>query len=135
MRREIIERKLGFLHGYLQDLERLVPLTRAEREVQHYAIERILQLLCEAAADITLQFPKDRGIAPPDSYRALFEQARLAALMPADLAAELARACGMRDVIVHLYEALDMDRILAAVDAAPVLYRRFSAWAMESLGS
>jgi uncharacterized protein YutE (UPF0331/DUF86 family) len=133
MKREVIERKLGFLHGYILDMERLVPLTGPEREAQHYAIERILQLMCEVAADITLQFLKARGIAPPDSYKAVFDQARKHGMLPTDLAGELIQACGMRNVIVHLYDTLDMDRVLAAVDHAPLLYRRFAAWAMGAL--
>lgn len=133
MRRELIERKLAHLHGYVQDMESFVPLSRAERQRQHYAIERLLQLLCEVAADITLQFLKARGIAPPESYRAVFEQARDRGWMAEDLAQELIRACGLRNVIVHLYDTLDMQRVLAAVDAAPGLYRRFTAWAIENL--
>jgi uncharacterized protein YutE (UPF0331/DUF86 family) len=131
MRRELIERKLAHLYGYVKDTEAFVPLTPAERQRQHYAIERLLQLLCEAAADITLQILRARGVAPPESYRAVFEQARDRGFMAADLAEELIRACGMR--IVHLYDDLDMSRVLAAVDAAPGLYRRFIDWALGSL--
>lgn len=133
MRRELIERKLAHLHGYVQDLESFVPLTPVERQRQHYAIERLLQLLCEVAADITLQILKARGVAPPESYRAVFEQARDRGWMSEDLAQELISACGLRNVIVHLYDNLDMQRVLAAVDAAPGLYRRFAGWALEKL--
>lgn len=133
MRRVVVERKLAHLHGYLHDLEALVPLDPLLRQAQHYAIERLLQLLCEAAADITLQILRDQGVAPPESYRAVFERVRDLGLMPADLAAEMIRACGMRNVIVHLYDTLDMRRILAAVDTAPSLYRRFAAWALQHL--
>ncbi len=133
MRRELVERKLAHLHGYVQDIEAYVPLTPADRQRQHYAIERLLQLLCEASADIALQILKAHGVAPPDSYRAVFEQARDRGWMPADLAEDLIRACGMRNVIVHMYDSLDMGRVLAAVDAAPDLYRRFIRWALGSL--
>lgn len=133
MRRELIERKLAHLHSYVQDIESFVPLTPAERRSQHYAIERLLQLLCEVATDITLQIIKSRGLPPPDSYRAVFEQARDRGWMPEDLAQALISACGLRNVIVHLYDNLDMNRVLAAVDATPGLYRRFASWAWEAL--
>lgn len=133
MRRAIVERKLAHLHGYIQDLASFAPLDPAQRQAQHYAIERLLQLLCEAAADIALQILRDRGVAPPESYRAVFERARDLGLMPEDLAADMIRACGMRNVIVHLYDTLDMRRILAAVDTAPPLYRRFAAWVLQHL--
>jgi uncharacterized protein YutE (UPF0331/DUF86 family) len=133
MRRELIERKLAHLHGYIRDIEAYVPLSPDERLRQHYAIERLLQLLCEVAADITLQLLKSRGVPPPESYRAVFEQARDRGWLPQDLAQALVSACGLRNVIVHLYDTLDMARVLAAVDAAPTLYRRFARWALENL--
>ncbi len=135
MRPELIERKLAYLLTYVQDLEAFAPLTMAERQRQHYAIERLLQLLCEVAADLTLQVLRRRGIAPPDSYRALFEQARDRGWMAEDLARELIAACGLRNVLVHLYDTLDMNRVMTAVDVAPGLYRRFAHWAQEALAA
>jgi predicted nucleotidyltransferase len=65
--KEVLERKLGFLNLYLKDLAVYGPLDPAGRRREHYAIERLLQLLCESAADIALQFLKAKGETLPAS--------------------------------------------------------------------
>jgi uncharacterized protein YutE (UPF0331/DUF86 family) len=49
--------------------------------------------------------------------------------LPADLRDQLIAACGMRNVLKHLYDIIDLDRVTAAVDPAIALYERFAAWA------
>ena len=70
--KERIERKLGFLNRYLLDLRAYAGLDGAGRRREHYAVERLLQLLCESAADIALQLVKARGETLPASYREVF---------------------------------------------------------------
>ena len=59
--RDVIERKLAFLGQFLADLELYARLDADARRKEHYAIERLLQLLCESAADIGLQMLRRRG--------------------------------------------------------------------------
>jgi uncharacterized protein YutE (UPF0331/DUF86 family) len=54
LRPEILERKLAFLRQYLTDLEDYARLDTDGRRREHYAIERLLQLLCESAVDPVL---------------------------------------------------------------------------------
>ncbi|MDD5295799.1 MAG: DUF86 domain-containing protein [Rhodocyclaceae bacterium] len=134
MRREVIERKLRFLSSYVEELEKYLPKSREERSGQHFAIERLLQLLCEASSDISLQLLKAQVLSPPpETHRAVFAAAAKHLSMPLPLAEELGLACGMRNVIVHMYDELDMDKIMAAVDLAPGLYKRFGAWVLDQL--
>ena len=131
--RERIERKLGFLNRYLLDLRGYAALDEAGRRREHYAVERLLQLLCESAADIALQLVKARGETLPASYREIFSALeRMGVLTPA-MASELVAACGMRNVLTHLYDEIDLDRVIAAVDPAVALYARFSGWVLEQL--
>ncbi len=51
---EVMERKLAYLRRYLDDLGELAGLDDAGRRAQHYAVERLLQLLCEVAVDPAL---------------------------------------------------------------------------------
>jgi uncharacterized protein YutE (UPF0331/DUF86 family) len=128
--REVFERKLGFLRQFLMDLEPYGRLAPEERRRQHYAIERLLQLLCESAADIGLQVLKARGIGLASSYREVFLALAQHDAMPRDLADPLVDACGMRNVLTHLYDVIDLDRVIAAVEPALALYRRFFDWAL-----
>ena len=128
-KRAVIERKLAFLRQFLQDLAAYARLDAAGRRREHYAIERLLQLLCESAADIALQRLKGLGCALPVSYREIFIALERSGYMPANMASDLVAACGMRNVLTHLYDTIDLERVIAAVDPALGLYRRFLQWA------
>lgn len=58
---EVMDRKLAFLHRFIGDLAAYAGLDGAGRRREHYAIERLIQLLCESASDIGLQFLKARA--------------------------------------------------------------------------
>jgi uncharacterized protein YutE (UPF0331/DUF86 family) len=130
---ETLERKLGFLNRYIRDLAGYASLDSDGRLREHYAVERLLQLLCESAADIGLQFLKARGDTLPTSYREIFNALALAGQLPPDLAAELIAACGMRNVLTHLYDQIDLQRVIDAVDPAIALYRSFADWSLQQL--
>ena len=125
---EVMERKLAYLSRYLDDLGELAGLDDAGRRAQHYAVERLLQLLCEVAADLALQILKARGETLPAGYREVFEALGRRGDLPAEMTADLTAACGMRNVLTHLYATIDQDRVIAAVDPALDLYERFGAW-------
>lgn len=129
LRREVMERKLALQHRFLQDLESYAVLSPAERRSEHYAVERLLQLLCESAADIALQVLKARGYGIAGSYREVFESLAQQGDLPDELARRLIAACAMRNLLTHLYDVIDLDRVVEAVDPAVSLYREFMAWA------
>jgi uncharacterized protein YutE (UPF0331/DUF86 family) len=130
---EVMERKLASLRRFLVDLGTYARLDGLERRREHYAIERLIQLLCEAAADIGLQILKARAVATPGSYREIFDALSDGAGLPADLRDRLVAACGMRNVLTHLYDAIDLDRVTAAVDPAIPLYEAYANWAAGQL--
>jgi uncharacterized protein YutE (UPF0331/DUF86 family) len=37
----------------------------------------------------------------------------------------------MRNVLTHLYDTIDLDRVVAAVEPALALYRQYLEWALE----
>ncbi len=131
--RELLERKLAFLERFLNDLGTFEPLDREARRAQHYAIERLLQLLCEAAADVGLQILRRKTGEGAGSYREIFTRLRDGAGLPDELAEGLIQACAMRNVLTHLYDVIDLDRVADAVEPALRLYRRFLSWALEHL--
>lgn len=130
---EVMDRKLAFLRRFVADLADYARLDDTGRRREHYAIERLLQLLCESAADIGLQLLKARGEALPGSYREVFSALAQGDGLPPDLKDALVAACGMRNVLTHLYDTIDLDRVTAAVDPAIALYERFAAWAITRL--
>ncbi len=123
--RAVFERKLAALRRFLTDLRSYAALDDRARRREHYAIERLLQLLCESAADVVLQILKAQGYALASSYREVFAALERHGDLPGDLARPLIAACGMHHVLTHLYDTIDLDRVMAAVDPACALYERF----------
>ncbi len=125
---EVLDRKLAALRRFLADLGDYARLDREARRRQHYAIERLIQLLFEAAADIGLQFLKARGEALPGSYREVFRALAQGDGLPADLTDALVAACGMRNVLTHLYDTIDLERVIDAAEPALAVYGRYAEW-------
>jgi uncharacterized protein YutE (UPF0331/DUF86 family) len=132
---DALERKLGFLNRYIADLGVYVGSDDAVRLRDHYTIERLLQLLCESAADIALQFLKRDGDTLPASYREVFSRLATTGRMPETLARDLIAACGMRNVLTHLYDEIDLGRVSAAVEPAVTLYGAFRDWALARVAT
>jgi uncharacterized protein YutE (UPF0331/DUF86 family) len=130
---EVLERKLGFLNRYITDLGAYAGRDEAARLREHYTIERLLQLLCESAADIALQFLKQDEETLPASYREIFGRLAAKGSMPEPLAKELIAACGMRNVLTNLYDEIDLGRVTAAVEPAVRLYTAFRDWSLNRL--
>ena len=132
---EVLERKLAFLRQFLTDLASYAQLDGDGRRREHYAIERLLQLLCESGVDIGLQVLKRRGVGLSGSYPEVFASLQQQGALPQPLAEPLIDACGMRNILTHLYDAIDLDRVIAAVDPALALYREYLDWALEETAS
>lgn len=96
MARDVLLRKLAYLRQLLRDLAPLAQMSRDEIEAQHYTVERILELLVGAAADLAFHILAERGLTPT-SYRESFRLAAQEGLLPSDLAERLQQAAGMRN--------------------------------------
>jgi uncharacterized protein YutE (UPF0331/DUF86 family) len=114
---DVLVRKLAYLRQLLEDLAAFRGADAAEVAREHYKLERILELLATAASDTLHHLLAERGIAP-ESYRDTFRLAAEHGLLPADLAARLQKAAGMRNVLVHLYEYVDFDILHQSVEPA-----------------
>lgn len=132
-RTAIIERKVAFFRQYLHDIGEYCALDDEARRRAHYAIERLLQLLCESSADLSLQILKSEGRPPPTSYREIFSTLADSGAMPRPLALDLIAACGMRYVLTHPYDSIDLERVTSAIEPALELYRAFDDWLVDRL--
>lgn len=129
---ETLDRKLGYLNRYLRDLGSYAPLD-PDGTAGAASITPLNGCCSECAADIALQFLKEPGETLPASYREVFSALERAGALPSTMASDLIAACGMRNVRTHLYDDIDMDRVIAAVDPAIGLYAAFARWAIDRL--
>jgi uncharacterized protein YutE (UPF0331/DUF86 family) len=82
------------------------------------AVERWLQIAIEACIDISYHIVAERGWTPPDTARHAFELLGAHGVIPPALAANLGRAAGMRNILVHDYTRVDREILIAAVALA-----------------
>ncbi len=106
MPRDVLLRKLTYLRRLLHDLGAFACASQAEIEAQHYAVERMIELLVGAASDLLFHALTERSLQP-SSYREAFKLAGQLGLLSAELAERLQLAAGMRNILVHMYEEID----------------------------
>ncbi len=106
MPRDVLVRKLALLRQLVRDLYAFEHATQAEVEAQHYAIERIFELMVGVASDLVFHILAERNITP-SSYREAFRLAGQEGLLASELALRLQQAAGMRNILVHMYETID----------------------------
>jgi len=123
--RDVLARKLHRLRTYLEDLAPHEGRSANEILDDPYEVERLLELLVQAAVDLVGHELAERGIVP-ESYRQSFQLAGKHGLLPSDLASSLADAAGLRNILVHLYEEIDYAIVAASVDRALDDFERFA---------
>jgi uncharacterized protein YutE (UPF0331/DUF86 family) len=122
--RDVLSRKLNRLRTYLSDLAPHSGRSADDLLEDPYEVERLLELVVQVAADIVKHDLAERGVIP-ESYRAAFVDAGRLALIPIALAARLADAAGLRNILVHLYEKIDYDIVAASIDRALTDFSEF----------
>ncbi len=113
------------LRSRLRELDRRVTALRGAREAGldrfladeqlRAAVERHLQLALQAAIDGAAHVLAEDFPEAPDTYRAVFELLARHGVIPSDLAERLARAAGLRNLLVHGYLELEPRRTWEAL--------------------
>ena len=92
----------------------------------------------EACVDVATHVIASEGWTPPGSARQAFQVLASHGRIPLDLADRLASAAGMRNVLVHDYVAVDLQRLALAVRTDLEDLRQFAIyaknWMSESTG-
>ena len=117
MTRDVLLRKLDRLRTYVADLQPHAGKSATEVEDDAYEIERLLELIVQVSVDLVTHELGEQGIVP-ETYRDAFRHAGDAGLLPTDLAASLADAAGLRNILVHVYEQIDYEIVAASIDRA-----------------
>jgi uncharacterized protein YutE (UPF0331/DUF86 family) len=114
----VLNRKKAFLINYLEDLQKFENVTFEEFMDNHYAIERLFELLVGVSCDIIFHLLNERGEETPTTYRTAFLRAGEIALLSNDLAQNLAKAAGMRNILVHGYDEIDFNQVYQSLRQA-----------------
>ncbi len=117
----IVRRKLATMVEALSGLRPLAELpleSYRERYYERKAAERLLQEAIEAALDVNAHLVAELGRAVPDDYYGGFVKLGELGILPSALARDLAPAAGLRNRLVHQYDAIDDAKVLAAIGRA-----------------
>lgn len=126
--RALVRRKLATVVRNVRDLATVAELSLAEYQRDRFrqkGIERLLQETIDAAVDANLHLLRTAGHHAPTDYHGTFVEAGRRGVIPDALAHALAPAAGLRNRLVHEYDAIDDAIVLAAVGEA---CRRFAEY-------
>jgi uncharacterized protein YutE (UPF0331/DUF86 family) len=83
---------------------------RADRTAREVVVLNLFVALQDCLS-LAAHWLSDEGVEVPQSYAQMFLRLGDRDIVPADLAARLAAASGLRNLVAHRYGALDWDRI------------------------
>jgi uncharacterized protein YutE (UPF0331/DUF86 family) len=124
----ILRRKLGHIASALDALTPIgrLPLEEyRQRLYERKAAERLLQEAIEAALDINAHVIAEHGVEIPEDYYGGFLALVRLHVIPEGLARQLAPSAGLRNRLVHEYEAIDDAKVLASIETILKLYPEF----------
>lgn len=107
---ELVAKKLAFIETCVRELrtlarpERIADDVREERFVEH-----TLQLAIQAALDVGSHIVSDDRLGEPETGRDVFRLLARAGVLTGPLAERLERMAGFRNVVVHLYQDVDLE--------------------------
>ncbi len=121
---ETLQRKLEHLNHYLKELEKFRGSSYEAFMQRHFEVERLLERLATAAIDIVFHLLAEKNEETPATYATGFLRAGEIDLLPKDLAASLAKAAGLRNILAHGYADIDLVKVPASIDPALNDFRR-----------
>lgn len=136
--RDALSSRLDALESYLAELRSFQSVSREDfvREpALHHLAERFLHLACESSLDIAQHVIADQGYRQAQSYIDSMDVLCEENLISRDLADRLKAWMGFRNVLVHLYLAIDHGRTYDAIRDDLGDLERFAAAMAPLLGS
>lgn len=121
---------------YLSRVKAFRATTQAEFVAEpsiHGLAERYLQLALECSIDLANHFIADGALKTPDSNKATFQILGSEGVIPADLAARLAKAAGLRNILVHEYLEIDHASVWQTIQEDLGDLDAFAAWAASQI--
>lgn len=125
---ELVNRKLSQIVEYLTALTPLQALSYEnylQQPLPRYAAERLLQLIVDTAVDINAHLVVELTGTPPQDYYDSFIKAAQAGVLSVTFALSIAQSTGLRNRLVHQYEAIDHAIVHSAITAAITQYTAY----------
>lgn len=113
----LVAKKLAFVETCVRELRALARPERMADDVRERRfVEHTLQLAIQAALDVGSHIVSDERLGEPETSRDVFRLLARAGVVPTGLAEHLERMAGFRNVVVHLYQEVDLGIVRDVVE-------------------
>ena len=128
LERATVQSKLRLMHELMADLALVGDVTTTRLQDDRLAlraVERVLTQLVDLAASINAHIVTAAAGSAPNSYRSSFDDIAKFDVVPQQLADRLKPSVGLRNLLVHEYAAVDLERVVEAVPIAQEQYAEY----------
>ena len=138
---DIVLSRLTKMKDYLKRLEGYESITLkeyVEDQDSQLITERLIQVITEAALDVTKHLLSCLGVLQQrDSWtnKDYFLEAQKQGILSEEIAQELARAAGMRNILVHAYLNIEPNQVFFAIGKCLAIYPVYMRQVMTYLDS
>jgi len=126
--RTLLLRKISELERYRDQVREFSSITisdyKADWKTQRI-VERTLQMMIETCVDIAGHIISDRGMRTPSSYADTFRVLAENSVADLELLAAMERMAKFRNVVVHQYEDVDAEIVIAILRSHLDDFRRY----------
>ncbi|MDP2212121.1 MAG: DUF86 domain-containing protein [Candidatus Aquicultor sp.] len=110
---------------YLRDLRR-VPLSDVKTDIKNrWAIERGLLLAIESILDIGSHIVADEKLGRPKDYTEIIDVLGDKDVIPKDYAEQIRGIAGFRNILIHEYVEIDIEKVYEYLQKAPEQFDTF----------
>lgn len=114
---ELVAKKLAFIETCVRELQTLARPERISDDLREERfVEHTLQLAIQAALDVGSHIVSDERLGEPETSRDVFRLLGRADYVPANLLGRLEQMAGFRNVVVHLYQDVDLGIVRDVVE-------------------
>jgi uncharacterized protein YutE (UPF0331/DUF86 family) len=107
---ELVEKKLAFIEDRVEELRRLAHPDQIHHDVREERfVAHTLQIAIQAALDVASHIVSDERLGEPESNYQLFELLAKHGWLNAQDASPMRAIVGFRNILVHGYQAVDLD--------------------------
>ncbi|HSS76128.1 MAG TPA: DUF86 domain-containing protein [Thermoanaerobaculia bacterium] len=108
--RELVAKRLAQIETCVHDLQTLARPEKMKQDVREERfVEHTLQIAIQAALDVAAHIVADERLGEARTNRDLFDLLESHGWVPGELATELRRMVGFRNVLVHGYGDVDLE--------------------------
>lgn len=113
----LVAKKLAFVETCVRELQTLARPERIADDLREQRfVEHTLQLAIQAALDVGSHIVSDDRLGEPEASRDVFRLLGRAGVLAPDLVARLESMVGLTNVVVHLYQEVDLGIVRDVVE-------------------